>query len=318
MTAIDRTAYPRLIKQLSEKELSDCYELNSNELNFIQRHARNDRGYLVLAVLLKTRQQLGYFTALKEVPMQIVMHLSGQLDVEHSLWNPDENHYRTTLHRYRTACRKLLGSTAFSTDSQIRICACIRRAAQTMSDPADLINVSIEELVNTNIELPAFSTLDRIVGHERHQVHNELYARITRNLDSHQKQVLDSLMVVQEGKRITEFARMKQIPGPATLKHFRAWADRLVELDLVMNTKPFFEGIAHTKIRQFSSEAGVYEISDMRGIKNESKRHTLLLSLLYSAQSKSRDEIIEMFLRRMRSVKNSAQSKLRELQEKTP
>jgi len=83
-----------------------------------------------------------------------------------------------------------------------------------------------------------------------------------------------------------------------------------------MDTKPFFEGIAHTKIRQFSAEAHAYEISDMRGIKNEAKQHTLLLSLLHSTQSKTRDEIIEMFLRRMRSVKNSAMAKLRELQEK--
>lgn len=47
--------------------------------------------------------------------------------------------------------------------------------ALTMSDPADLINLAIETLTRANVELPAFSTLDRIVGHLRQQVHAALY-----------------------------------------------------------------------------------------------------------------------------------------------
>ncbi len=316
MTTIDRTAYPVLDKAIGNDELAACYELGTKERIFITQNARNDRGYLVLATMLKTRQHLGYFISLDQVPKNIINHLSGQLDVEIGVWKINDDHIKKTLYRYRSSCRKFLESASYTDEGERRIIHYIRKAALTMSDPADLINVAIEELSAANIELPAFSTLDRIASHARHQVHNELYAQITRKLDANQLQILNSLLVVQKDKRITEFARMKQTPGPATLKHFRAWANRLIELDSVMNTKPFFEGIAHTKIRQFSAEARAYEISDIRGINNEAKQHTLLLSLLYSAQSKTRDEIIEMFLRRMRNVKNSAQAKLRELQEK--
>jgi len=51
----------------------------------------------------------------------------------------------------------------------------IEQAAYTMSDPADLINVAIERLVEQRFELPAFSTLDRLVGRVRHHVHQHLY-----------------------------------------------------------------------------------------------------------------------------------------------
>ncbi|MCU7816912.1 MAG: DUF4158 domain-containing protein [Candidatus Thiodiazotropha sp. (ex Rostrolucina anterorostrata)] len=64
MTSIDRTAYPQLNKQLSTEELSCRYDLDDGEVIFVQRQARNDRGALVLATILKTRQQLGYFVSL--------------------------------------------------------------------------------------------------------------------------------------------------------------------------------------------------------------------------------------------------------------
>jgi len=43
-----------------------------------------------------------------------------------------------------------------------------------MSDPADLSNVAIEHLIQPRCELPAFSTLDRLIGHIRHRVHQTL------------------------------------------------------------------------------------------------------------------------------------------------
>ena len=164
--------------------------------------------------------------------------------------------------------------------------------------------------------MPAFSTLDRLVKHERETVHNELYLKITGTLDSTQRQTLDALLEVQHGERITEFACMKQTPGPATLGHFRAWAARLAQLDSILDPKPFLDGVAYTKIRQFSAEASAYSLGDIRGITNDARRYTLLLSLLHETQAKTRDELIDMFLRRMKGVHHSAQNKLRELQEK--
>ncbi len=192
----------------------------------------------------------------------------------------------------------------------------VRKAAHTMSDPADLINVAIEVLSNAKIELPAFSRIDRLVGHERQAIHEQLYSKITGTLDSDQRQILEALLEVEKGERITGFAQMKQTPGPATLGHFRAWADRLMQLDSILNPKPFFEGIAYTKVRQFAAEASAYALGDIRGVNNKAKRYTLLLSLLHETQAKTRDELIDMFLRRMKGVHHSAQNKLRELQEK--
>ncbi len=88
MASIERTAYPRLGKRMSAEELRIRYELTEQERRFVGRNASGDRQRLTLAVLLKTRQRLGYFPSLKEVPGQIVKYLSGQLgfSVRTRLW----------------------------------------------------------------------------------------------------------------------------------------------------------------------------------------------------------------------------------------
>ena len=47
-----------------------------------------------------------------------------------------------------------------------------------MSDPADLISASVDSLIKERIELPAFSTLDRLIGNLRQEIHEKLYANV--------------------------------------------------------------------------------------------------------------------------------------------
>jgi hypothetical protein len=47
-----------------------------------------------------------------------------------------------------------------------------------MDHPADLINVALEVLVKERLEIPAFSTLDRIVGHVRAQINGTTLHRL--------------------------------------------------------------------------------------------------------------------------------------------
>jgi hypothetical protein len=49
----------------------------------------------------------------------------------------------------------------------------------TMGDPADLLHVAIERLIEQRFEPPAVSILDRLALHTRHGVREDLYRRIT-------------------------------------------------------------------------------------------------------------------------------------------
>ena len=123
-----------------------------------------------------------------------------------------------------------------------------------MSDPADLINRAVEALQAAAIDLPAFSTLDRLVNRLRAKVHARIYDRVAARLTADHKAILDTLLARPPNSLTTSFNRLKQSPGPATPKTIKLWIERLDWLTGLIDPDPLLEGVAHTKLRQFAAE----------------------------------------------------------------
>jgi hypothetical protein len=195
MASIDRTAYPRFQSSLTANELQALYRPSDEELRFVAEHARGDAGQLTLLALLKCHQHLGYTPSLTDVPSQIRTYLSQQLHLPADTALDVEA--EKTLYRYRQLIRAYLGISSYSLGGAETAESLVQQAAYTMSDPADLINVAIEHLVERRFELPAFSTLDRLVGRIRYQVHGHLYDQITRGLTPNDIGRLEGLLSVR-------------------------------------------------------------------------------------------------------------------------
>lgn len=316
MASIERTAYPRLRSRLSDDERHARFTLTGEERDFVRANARGAEQRLTLALMLKTFRHLGYFPDLSEILEAVRDFVCRQLDLPLGTATLDGPQRKPTLFRYRQSVLGLLGWTVYGEDSAQQLRGVIETAARTMSDPADLINVAVEHLFKSHIELPAFSTLDRLVGTVRIRVHEDLYTRVTATLTPAQEEILESLLVVSPGQSTTPFTRLKQTPGPATLKRIGLWIEHLAELDAILDPRPFLAGVAHTKVRQFAAEASALSIGDIRDVKNRKRCHTLLLSLLDQAQSIARDALVEMFLHRIRRTRNAAQEQLQRLQDR--
>lgn len=80
------------------------------------------------------------------------------------------------------------------------------------------------------------------------------------------------------------------------------------------DAKRLLLGIALTKVKSNAFQAKALDISEFQDIKLP-KRRTLLLCLLYQAQVKTRDHLVEMFLKRLQTIHNNARTKLVELRE---
>ena len=92
----------------------------------------------------------------------------------------------------------------------------------------------------------------------------------------------------------------------------------LAKFDALMtfgNAKRLLWSIAPTKVRYFAAQVRTLDISEFRDI-NIPKRRTLLICLLYSAQVKTRDNLVDMFLKRILKIQNNAVQRLKELREK--
>ena len=313
MTAIDRTAYPRPGTRLTREELDERYALTDSDLDFIQATARSEPGRLLLAVLLKARRDLGCFPAPDEVNPGTVARVAAQLGIDAAAAWPDGAHRTKSLYRYQAAIRGYLSVTPYGSSAEHSIRDTVLEAAETMSDPADLINRAVEALQAAATDLPAFSTLDRLVNRLRTEVHGRIYDRVAQHLKPDQAAALNALLTKPPGSATTGFNRLKQAPGPATPKTVGLWIERLEWLGGQIEHDQPLEGVTHTKLRQFAAEAAALDVGDLLDIVQPGRRHTLLLALLRQTRMRCRDELVEMMLRRIWRTEAAAKERLDDL-----
>lgn len=312
MTATDRTAYPRLDERMSRTELAANFTLSESDHAFVATHARVEAHRLTFALLTKTRKAYGLFVRPEALSETIVAHVAEQLGLPVP-WHFVTN--RMALHRYRSAIRAQIGGLIYDKAAQALVVAMTIQAAETMSDPADLINRAIEALFSAHIDLPAFSTLDRTINRVRVAVHHRIFAAVAERLTPQQTANLEALLIVQPENVTTAFNRLKHTPGPARPANIRQWTERMAWLESLPDPNQLLGTITHTKRRQFAAETAALEVSDLIDISQSDKRHTMLLCLIGEAKMRCRDELIEMFLNRIRRMHTAAKERLAQLRE---
>lgn len=170
------------------------------------------------------------------------------------------------------------------------------------------------ELVKQRHELPAFSTIDRLAGNIRSIINTRLFQRVSTGLSESEHIYLDGLLTPQSFEPQATLNLLKSPAKSATLSHLQQLQTKFAQLMTFGDTKRLVAGIAPSKVRAFAQQAKVLDISEFQDIKLP-KRRTLLLCLLYQAQVKTRDHLVEMFIKRMQKMHSQAKIKLAELRE---
>ena len=313
MTTRERTAYPRFKQAVTQEELAEYYTPTLSELAFVRLNARGNLPQLRLTLYLKCFQKLGYLPRLTAIPEVIVIHVAAQSSLCPSTQLTQIA--KVSRKRYRRAILKYIGIKPYSQGGRLAITDAVCKAAWTMSDPADLINVAIEQLVLQRFELPAYSTLDRLANHHRHQTHHKIYAQITDKLSRSDEASLAMLLTRASNKDLYPATRLKALPSKATLNQMHHWINHLHWLESILDPTPFLADIAHTKIAQFATQAYQFEVGDLLDIKTLPKRQALLLCLLQHMQTRTRDQLAVMFRKRVQLMHSSGQKRLRQLRD---
>lgn len=253
MTSMERTAYPRLTRAPSAKELRDLYTPTAAEVTFVTTTARGPAQKLGLLILLKVYQRLGYFPKPDTIPPAIITHVRTTMQYPADLV-PDiaSNH---TLYRYYAAIRAYLGVESAGKHIRHVAAQAIFQAAQVKEHPADLINAAIEVLVKEHCELPGFSTLERLARRIRNLVNQGFYQRVADRLSEQEQEALLALLERDETDPFTPFNRIKEAPKSATLTHLEEWLSRLTWLQAFGQMEPLVAGIPPAKVRHLAEEA---------------------------------------------------------------
>jgi Domain of unknown function (DUF4158) len=264
-------------------------------------------------VMLKSFQRLGYFTHPELVPQPIIIHLRTCLKLDYQV-SPIPS--LRSIRYYQEAIREYLNISPYNNQGQELVAVAIRDAAFVRDHPADLINVAIEELVRQRYELPAFSTLDRLASHIRSIVNTRLFKRVARKLSPIDRQNIDGLLVPDSVEMTNaNLNLLKSSPKSHKLKYIKELQDKFDTMMLVGDAQKLLSFIPATKVKSFAALARTLDISEFNDFRLP-KCRTLLLCLLYQAQVKTRDHMVEMFLKRIKKIHNNAKTKLEYLREK--
>ncbi len=251
MALIERTAYPRFGRNPSAQELARFYTPTLREIDLARRITRGGESQqLAFLVMLKSFQCLGYFPDPEEVPEALVSHVRSRLGLgPDTLAVPPPR----SRQRYRDAIREHLGVKTFGGEARRLAMEMVSDAALSMDDPADLVNVAIEELVKERFELPAFSTLDRLTRHTRYRVNSRLFSRVDERMTNAMKSSLDALL--ESGPRgRSELNLLKEVPKSATKKNLSEMQERLLWLQSLGDTDTLLEGIPNQKVEHLSAQ----------------------------------------------------------------
>jgi len=109
MASIERTAYPRFKKVVSARELYEAFTPTPGEMAWAREATRSEGNLLVLVVLVKAFERLGYFPKLDEVPPPVVAHVGRRLGLGDTATAPATADSVRTLERYRGLIRARVG-----------------------------------------------------------------------------------------------------------------------------------------------------------------------------------------------------------------
>ena len=312
MTTIERTAYPRFKRALSERDLTEVYTLTEDGQVFIDTSVYSDPARLNLALLLKSCQRLAYFPNLKTMPKRIVTHIRQQLQIASDVNVGYE--WRRTLYRHHTLIREYLDVQPYGQDAHVIAEEAMQQAAQSMMYPADLINAAIEELIRQSYLLPAFSTLNRLAIRIRTQTHDKYFRQISDQLQADDQVLLDSLLILNDIEPYTHFTNFKQITGRLTRRNIDLTIARLKSLSSYQHLMAVLSVLPSAKIGMFAAQAYSLEVADLLDI-NLPRRYTLLLCFLHHVQTRLRDDLATMLIKRMNKVHKNAKKNLDDIKQ---
>lgn len=312
MASIERTAYPRLKRAPTPKELQEVYTPTPRETQFAYGAARGPEPLLHILILLKVIQRLGYFPSVYDVPAPIVNHIRQHLSLSPDV-QPDVT--PRTRYKHHEAIREYLEIIPFGSHAR-RVCTgAVYRSAHVMDNPADLINVAMEELIKERCELPGFTTLDKLARRIRTLVNRRFFNTVLARLSADEQRQLDRLLTPDDPNHKSTFHYLKEPPKSATLSHMHELQVRFSWLLTIGDVERVLDGIPNAKIKHFAAEARALDAAELRDF-TPPKRYTLVLAMLQRARITVRDNLVETFLKRISAIHNRGKQALAELQEK--
>ncbi|MCX5434860.1 DUF4158 domain-containing protein [Streptomyces sp. NBC_00569] len=176
VTSIERIAYPRFKRLISAHEVYLLFAPTRDEAAWAAECTDSDSHQLALLLALKSYQRLGRFPRAEEYSDSVVdftrraVELGEEAELPALAEKASKNH--------RSLVRRLL-QARYAPDQARKVAeTAIRETAAVKNRPVDLIDIALEKVVETGLEIPEFSTLDRTAARIRAEVNGSILDRL--------------------------------------------------------------------------------------------------------------------------------------------
>lgn len=309
MASIERTAYPKFTNWIGENELHEYFTPSKEELTLAQSHTSTGLTQYWFMVLLKSFQFLGYFPSIKDIPSSILEYIKGKLGLKITI---ERRIGKSSIYNFHQVIRECQNVKVYDKREERNIAKSMAQMAKIRSDTIDLINLAVEELIARNCELPSYRRLHDLARAVHQRSHMALFSQICQKLTNSAKEQLDQLLELSENNQ-TLFQKVKEYPANPTLNHLKEWFNHLIWLDGLGEIDHALAGIGLSKLKAFAEHAKALNASEMKDIKTDSKRHSLFVCLIWHMRRSVRDQLVEMLIRRMRTIRSKAEEDLQNL-----
>ncbi|MGW1617431.1 DUF4158 domain-containing protein, partial [Streptomyces sp. NPDC002285] len=271
--AILRKLSLRFKRIASERELAQFFTPDESEIAWAaKRTHERPESFLMLLVLLKSCVRLGYFPSLDKVPIMVIAHVRAAAGLPKEVVPGTEER---TAKRYRSWIREYLGLVHDPARARGIAAAAMEEAAPVRASVVDLIDVALEELVRAGLELPGFSTLNRMAASIKTRVEGEICARIGERVGWARPR-LAGLLVVPDGERHSPFDVIKEPGRRATWSRFRQHGKRVDLVDGFDDAASWVESVAAAKVSAFAEQAQILSVARCSMSRSRGGRHCWL------------------------------------------
>lgn len=287
---IERTAYPQLKEDITDKEVMERYTLETAEISLV-RNYRGDQ--LSLAVRMKLFQHLLHHSfPLEDTPRKVVDYVASQLQIP----SYPLSDTRDPRHGQIALIRKYTGFSLLSDTEQDKLETWLIKKAEKQSHLIDLVNEAIFHLKEIRFELPAFRRLVRLTAHALYEADKRQSELLNQGISAELKDKLDALLQSEYRYRRTPFYELKEPPENPSARAI------ITEIQLLQRLRAFglsfnaLERINNDKINHFSEIAKSYKSNELYDLIPET-RYPILLCFIYTRIREVTDNILELLFR---------------------
>ena len=297
---IERTAYPQLKEDITEREVIERYTLEPSELSLVKNY-RGDQ--LSLAVRMKLFQHLlNYDLPLEDVPQKVVDYIASQLQtLSRSLFDIRNSKFEQTM-----LIRRYMEFSPFSADEQHKLGEWLIKEAEKQSHLVDLINEAIFHFMEIRTELPAFQHLVRLASSALYEADRRQSALLNQNISTELKDKLDALLQNECRYYRTPFYELKVPPKSPKANAIIQEIQLLQRLRSIGASFDVLKCISNDKIKHFSEIAKGYKSNELYELVPDT-RHPILLCFVYSRIREVTDNILELLFRMWNRITKNAE-----------